>query len=78
MLQKLAVPGCVGLVTVAPVYDELGQQRLGEFSVDMRHAQDVEYILGGLPVVGNAFGLGAVLQARAVSRPLDANMHDEF
>ena len=78
MLQEFAVPGCVGLVAVAPVYDELGQQRPGEFGVDVRHAQDVEDIFRGLPVVGNALGFSAVLQAGAVFRPLDTDVLDKF
>ena len=78
MLQEFAVPGCVGLVAVAPVYDELGQQRPGEFGVDVRHAQDVEDIFRGLPVVSNALGFSAVLQAGAVFRPLDTDVLDKF
>ena len=78
VLQEFAVPGGVRLVAVLPVYDELGQQRVGEFGVDVRHAQDVEYVLGWLPVVGYALGLGAVLQAGGVFGPLDADVLDEL
>ncbi len=78
MLYKLAVPGRMRLVAVLPVYDELRQQGAGKFSVDVRQAQDIKDILGRLPLLGDAFGLGAVLQAGGVFGPLDANMLDKL
>jgi len=74
VLQKLAVPGCLRLITVAPVYDELGQQGAGKFSVNVRQAQDIVHILSGLPLFTDALGLGAVFQAGGVFGPLDADM----
>ena len=74
MLYKLAVPGRVRLVTVFPVYDELGQHGAGKFSVDMRQTQDIKDILARLPLLSDAFGLGAVFQTGVVFGPLDANM----
>jgi hypothetical protein len=78
VLEEFTVPGRVGLVTVLPVYDEFGQQRPGEVDVDVRHAQDVKHVLRRLPVAGDAPGLGAVLQTRAVPGPLYADVLDEF
>ncbi len=78
MLYKLAVPGCVRLVAIFPVYDELRQQRARKFSIDMRQAQDIKHILGGLPLLADAFGLSAVFQAGGEFGPLDANMLNKF
>ena len=78
MLYILAVPGRVRLVAVLPVYDELRQQGAGKFGVDVRQAQNIKDILGRLPLLGDAFGLSAVLEAGSVFGPLDANMLDKF
>lgn len=66
------------LVAVPPVYDELRQQRAGKLRVDVRQAQDIKDICIGLPVFGNAFGLGAVFQAGGVFGPLDTDVLDKF
>ena len=78
MLKKFAVPGGVRLVAVAPVYDELRQQGARKFGVDVRQAQNVIHVLGGLPLLGDTFGLGAVLQAGGEFCPLYADVLDKL
>ena len=44
----------------------------------MGQVQDVEDVPGRLPLLGNAFGLGAVRQGGGVLGPLDADVLDKF
>jgi len=78
VLQELAVPGCVGLVTVAPVDDEFRQQPPGEVLINVGQAQDIKNIVIGLPVLGDASWLCAVAHAGGVLGPLYADVLDEF
>ncbi len=61
MLDVLGVPGGVGLVAVLPVHDKFRNQQAGKFRIDMGHHQDIEYILGGVPLVADSLGFRAVL-----------------
>ena len=77
MLDKFCVPGGLGLVAVLPVDNKLRDQGAGKIRVDVGHAQDVEDIFRGKPVIGNPFGFRAVLHRGGVLGPLDADVLDE-
>ena len=68
----------MGLVAVLPVHDEFWNQRTGEFRIDMGHHQNVEHILGWIPLLTDSLGFGAVLQGGVEFDPLDPNMLDKF
>ena len=78
VLQEFAVPGCVCLVAVTPVDDELRQQFAGKVLINMRQAQNIKNIVVRLPVLGNAPWLRTVAHAGGVLGPLDADVLDEF
>lgn len=44
----------------------------------MRQPQNIKDVAGGLPVVGDAFGFGAVLQARSKFGPLYSDVLDKL
>ena len=78
MLYEFCIPRCVCLIAVAPVNDELGDQRASKFRVDMRHLQNIEHIFRWIPLLGDAFGFGVVLHRRGVFCPLYANVLNEL
>ena len=51
---------------------------MSKFGVDVRHPQDIEHVLGWLPVIRYPLGFSAVFQAGGVLGPLDADVLDEL
>ena len=66
------------MITVAPEQHKFRQQLPGELDIDIGQAQNVIHILARLPVLGDASGLGVVLQCRGEARPLAPHMLDEL